>query len=158
MPVIRKKDVKPVTGGGYPPPFDKGLGSYQAWPLSDAGGLTQFGAFIETLDPGSKSSNRHWHENEDEFIYMLEGEVVLVDDHGDHVMRPGDAATFKAGDPNGHHLQNRSKAPATYLVVGTRAPTDVCHYPDIDLLYTRDAAGKRYTRKDGSPLPSAGKA
>ncbi|GIL03395.1 MAG: transcriptional regulator [Alphaproteobacteria bacterium] len=153
MPVIRRQDVKPMTGTSYPPPYDKGFGRYQAWPLSDAGGLTQFGAYVETLDAGATSSNRHWHENEDEFVYLLEGELVLVDDHGEHPMRPGDAAAFKAGDPNGHHLQNRSQQPATYLVVGTRAATDVCHYPDLDLLYTRDENGPRYTRADGSPLP-----
>jgi len=152
MPVIRKRDVAPKSDVGYPPPFDEGLGRYTAWPLSDAGGLTQFGAYIETLDPGSVSSNRHWHETEDEFIYLLEGEIVLVDNNGDHAMVPGDAATFKAGEANGHHLHNRTGKPATYIVVGTRAKHDVCHYPDLDLHYVRDERGRRYTRKDGTLL------
>ena len=107
-------------GGGYPPPFDEGLGEYKAWPLSDAGGLTQFGAFTEELAPGAYSSLRHWHENEDEFVYVLAGEVTLIDDSGPQVLRPGDAATFKAGEPNGHRLHNATAAPVTYLVVGTR--------------------------------------
>jgi len=157
MPVIRRNDVKPVSGTNYPPPHDKGLGEYTAWPLSDAGGLTQFGAFVETLHPGSKSSIRHWHEQEDEFVYLLEGEIVLVDDEGEHPMRPGDAAAFKAGVANGHHLQNRSDAPATYLVVGTRAKHDVCHYPDADLVYRRDAAGRRYETRDGRLLKNLDK-
>jgi uncharacterized cupin superfamily protein len=152
MPVIRKSDLKPLTGTGYPPPYDQGLGLYEAWPLSDAGGLTQFGAYLETLPAGAVSSQRHWHEQEDEFVYLIAGELVLIDDHGEHAMKPGDAAAFKAGDANGHHLRNRSSAPAIYLLVGTRAPTERCHYPDIDLQFTRDASGKRYTRTDGTPF------
>jgi uncharacterized cupin superfamily protein len=153
MPVLRKGSVPPISsGGGYPPPFDEGLGEYKAWPLSDAGGLTQFGAFTEELAPGAYSSLRHWHENEDEFVYVLTGEVTLIDDSGPQVLRPGDAATFKAGEPNGHRLHNATAAPVTYLVVGTRAATDRCHYPDLDLLYTRDAQARRFTRRDGTLL------
>ncbi len=152
MPIVRKQDVKPFTGSNYPAPFNEGMGRYEAWPLSDAAGVTQFGAYVETLAAGATSSQRHWHENEDEFVYLLEGEIVMVDDHGDHVMRPGDGAAFKAGDPNGHHLQNRTAAPATYLIVGTRAARDRCHYSDIDLLFTCDENGKHFTRKDGSPV------
>jgi len=155
MPVIRRTDVPSQTGNTYPPPYDRGLGDYEAWPLSDAGGLTQFGAFVEKLYPGAVSSHRHWHDNEDEFVYLLEGEVVLVDDDGEHPMRPGDAATFKAGSANGHQLTNRSNSPAFYLVVGTRSPVDRCHYSDIDMLLTRTTTGRRFTRRDGSPLGTA---
>lgn len=152
MPIIRRNDVSVKTGSGYPPPNDQDLGRYEAWPLGNAGGLTQFGAIIETLYPKAYSSLRHWHEEEDEFLYLLEGEVVLIDDHGEHLMRPGDAACFKAGDPNGHHLHNRSARAATYLVVGTRAKEDRCHYSDVDMLLTKTKDGKAFTRRDGSPL------
>lgn len=161
MTVFRKGDVTPVTAAdspsGYPEPYNAGLGDYSAVPISDAGGLTQFGAFTETLPPGSMSSLRHWHENEDEFIFVLDGEVTLVDDSGPQILHPGDAATFKAGDPNGHHLVNRSGAPVTYLVVGTRAQFDRAHYPDIDMVYVRDGEGRRFTRRDGSILKVLGK-
>lgn len=156
MPIIRKGSVNPVSPVGYPPPFAEGLGEYQAWPLSDAGGITQFGAFTETLAPGSYSSQRHWHETEDEFIYVLEGDVTLIDDDGPQVMLPGDAATFKAGVANGHRLHNASGRPVTYLVVGTRAKTDRCHYPDIDLVFERDEKGARYRRRGGSVLMEKG--
>ena len=150
MPVIRKADVTPVTGTGYPAPYDAGMGRYQAWPLSDAGGLTQFGAFIETLEPGGASSHRHWHEKEDEFLYMLEGEITVIENDGAQVIGPGDACCWKAGEPIAHRLENRSDAPATYLVVGTRA--DTCHYADIDLVYTRRDGKAIFSCRDGRVL------
>ncbi len=152
MPVIRRQDVKSVTEGDYPAPFDGVIGKYESWPLGVAGGLTQFGVNIETLFPGSFSSHRHWHENEDEFLYLLEGEIVLIDDEGEHAIGPGDAAVFKAGDPNGHHFKNVSDQPATFLVVGTRSPEDRCHYSDLDLLLTKTTSGHNFTHRDGSPL------
>jgi uncharacterized cupin superfamily protein len=152
MPLIRRSEIEPVSGSSYPAPHDEGLGEYRAWKLSDAGALTQFGALVEELAPGARSSLRHWHENEDEFVYLLSGEVVLVDDEGDHAMRPGDSAAFPAGDRNGHHLQNRSDRPATYLVVGTRAERDRCHYPDHDLVYWREGDRKGYAKRDGTPI------
>ncbi len=99
-------------------------------PLAERGGLTQFGAHRVTLPPGARSSERHWHEREDELVLVLAGEVVLVDEAGAHVLRPGDAAAFPAGVPNGHHLVNRSAADCVLLVIGTRVREDVCHYPD----------------------------
>ena len=156
MPVIRRDDVAVREGGDYPAPFDGQLGRYQDWPLGDAGGLTQFGVNLETLFPGSTSSLRHWHETEDEFLYLLEGELVLVDDDGEHVMAPGDAAAFKSGDANGHHFKNTSDKPATYLVVGTRAQEDRCHYSDVDLLLTKTKEGSAFTHRDGSPLGTKG--
>lgn len=108
--------------------------------ISEPGGLTQFGAFIETLPPGSRSSIKHWHSAEDEMVYMLAGEVTLIEGNTDVVLRPGDAATFRAGDPLGHCLVNRSVAAARYLVVGTRAPVDTITYPDHDRVCFRDRA------------------
>jgi len=152
MPVIDKKDLVPKTGSGYPEPFSA-LGRYTALPLSDAGRLTQFGVFFETLDAGSFSSQRHWHEEEDEFLYMLSGEVTLIEDDAEYILRPGDAATWKAGVPNGHHLHNRSGATATYLLVGSRKADDACHYPDIDLHFRRKDGTSSFFHKDGTPYP-----
>lgn len=129
------------------------LGHYRAELLSDSGGLTQFGAFVETLAPGAFSSDRHWHEAEDEFLYVLAGEATVIEDDGAHVLHPGDAACWKAGVANGHHVQNRSDAPCSYLVAGTRAASDRVHYSDIDKLYVRENGRITRTRRDGSPLP-----
>ena len=128
------------------------LGHFHAELLSDTGGLTQFGAFVETLAPGAVSSDRHWHENEDEFLYVLSGEATVIEDDGAHVLHAGDAACWKAGVANGHQVRNRSSAPCSYLVVGTRAASDRVHYSDIDFLYTRDNGVVSRTRRDGSVL------
>ncbi len=129
------------------------LGRFEARLFSEAGGLTQFGAFVETLWPGARSSDRHWHEQEDEFFYMIEGEAVMIDNDGEHPLTPGDACAWKAGVTNGHHVVNRSNAPCSYLIIGTRAPVDVVHYSDIDKIYRRSADGTvARTRRDGSPL------
>lgn len=130
----------------------RALGHFTADLLSDTGGLTQFGAFTETLAPGAYSSDRHWHESEDEFLYMLVGEATVIDDDGAHPLHPGDAVCWKAGVANGHHVHNRSDAPCTYLIVGTRAVSDRVHYSDIDKIYTRENGVARRTRRDGSPL------
>jgi uncharacterized cupin superfamily protein len=135
MPVIRLEDAPHEEGKGEG--LNAELGPYSARLLSDAGGLTQFGAFLETLPPGSFSSHKHWHEQEDEFVYVLSGRVTLNEGDDPTEMRPGDAATFKAGVPVGHRLENRSAQPATYLVVGTRSPNDVVHYANKDLLLTK---------------------
>lgn len=153
MPIVKISTVKPVTGSGYPEPYNLGSGHYQAWQMSDAGGLTQFGAIIETLKPGAMSSQRHWHENEDEFLYMLSGELVLVEDNGDQILKTGDAAAWKAGIANGHHLQNRSEEPASFLIVGSRAEKDTCHYPDIDLVFHCNGDDHHFTHKDGTNYP-----
>jgi len=105
-------------------------GPYASARLSEDGGLTQFGAYVETLEPGSRSSNRHWHEREDEFLYVLSGEVTLVENDGEHALQSGDSACWPAGVANAHHVINRSEVPCTYLIVGTRVTHDVCHYPD----------------------------
>lgn len=150
MPIVRQEDapVEEATGSG----INAELGSYRALLLSDAGGLTQFGAFLETLPPGSFSSHKHWHEKEDEFIFLIAGTVTLNEGDTLTEMHPGDAATFKAGVAVGHRLENRSDAPASYLVVGTRSPDDVVHYADKDLLLTKVNFEKRLTTKAGEPV------
>lgn len=132
------------------------LGPISGVGLSDLGGLTQFGVFLDRLNPGARSSDRHWHENEDEFLYVLQGTPTLVDDDGAHDLAPGDACTWKAGHANAHHVVNRSTAPCLYLIVGTRAETDKVHYADIDKLYIRDADGtEHHLKRDGTPYVAA---
>ena len=120
--------------------------------LGDAAGLTQFGVNLVTLPPGAWASQRHWHSHEDEFVYVLDGELVLVTDAGEETLGPGDCAGFPAGVPDGHHLQNRSSAPARFLVVGSRDDRDVGEYSDIDMraLAGRYTGGGGFRRKDGS--------
>jgi uncharacterized cupin superfamily protein len=146
-----KIDLTSVTrheGSGYPPPYDAPCGKRARQALGDAAGLDQFGVNLLRLPPGSWSSQRHWHTAEDEFLWVLEGEVVLVTDRGEELLRPGDCAGFKAGVADGHHLQNRSERPAVILEVGSRRPDqDVTEYPDIDLRW--EPAGR--VHKDGTP-------
>jgi uncharacterized cupin superfamily protein len=120
--------------------------------LGRAAGLTQFGVNICTLKPGASSSQRHWHEKEDELVCVLEGEVVLLEDAGETTLKAGDAAAWKAGVANGHCLINRSNRDARIIEIGTRAAEELAHYPEIDLKVVRDEKGTRYTRKDGTPF------
>ena len=131
----------------YPAPLSDVLKGREKSKLGDAIGLTQFGVNIATLPPGVWSSQRHWHANEDEFIYVLEGEIVLVEDGGEVVLKSGDAAGFKANDPNGHCLVNRTQRDVLYLEVGTRALADRYHYPDVDLAGEKDEKGVRFWAK-----------
>ncbi|MEL6597345.1 MAG: cupin domain-containing protein [Pseudomonadota bacterium] len=150
MPIIKLADapVEEMT----PENADE-LGPYRAHLLSDAGELTQFGALIEVLAPGSRSSDKHYHSSQDEFVYVLEGTVTLHE--GDSVldMGAGDAATFKAGVPLAHCLENRSSAPATYLVVGTRSGNDVVRYADKDKVLTVKDGVRTLTDRAGNPIP-----
>ena len=130
----------PILGGA--------LGDYAFQLLSDPGGLTQFGAFIEVLPPGAQSSFRHWHEAEDEMVVMLSGKVVLVED-AEALLQSGDVACWPAGLAVGHCLHNRSNAEARYLVIGTRGRQDVIHYPDHDLVTHKDGATRAYYHADG---------
>lgn len=134
-------------GTGYPPPYDAPCNARKRWRLGAAAGLTQFGVNLLRLPPGQWSSQRHWHHANDEFVMVLEGEVVLVTDAGEEVLRAGDCAGFRAGDPDGHHLQNRSDREAVLLEVGSSFPHDVAEYPDIDLR----ALPEGYVHKDGTP-------
>jgi uncharacterized cupin superfamily protein len=110
---------------------------------------------LVTIEPGGMSSLRHWHSSEDEFLWVVSGELVLVENGGETVLRAGDAAGFKAGTPDGHHLKNRSGAPAQFLVVGTRAESDICSYPDVDLLAHTDGERSWFTRRDGTFIKDA---
>lgn len=140
-----------VTGTYYPPPYDQPCRARGRKRLGDAAGLTQFGVNQLRMPPGSWSSQRHWHTGEDEFVYVLSGEVVLVTDEGDEILRAGDAAGFKAGDENGHHLQNRSDSDAIVLEIGSRAEPDGAFYPGIDLVHPPDDKPAMYTHRDGTP-------
>ncbi|MDL2358203.1 MAG: cupin domain-containing protein [Pseudomonadota bacterium] len=135
----------------YPAPFDRALGARIRQRLGEAGGLTQFGVNLTQLQPGAWSAQRHWHSAEDEFIYLVSGEVVLVTDAGEQVMRAGDCAAFPANAPNGHQLINRSESVALCLEVGSRDAADRVVYPDIDLMYEPLIDG--YAHKDGTPYP-----
>ncbi|XXX72324.1 cupin domain-containing protein [Sorangium sp. So ce134] len=134
-------------GTAYPAPYDAPCRERARWRLGKAAGLTQFGVNLLRLPPGQWSSQRHWHHAEDEFVMVLEGEVVLVTDGGEEVLRAGDCAGFRAGDPDGHHLQNRSDREAVLLEIGSSVAGDVAEYPDIDLRALPDG----YVRKDGTP-------
>lgn len=121
--------------------------------FSDTGGLTQFGAFVEVLQPGSRSSIKHWHEAEDEMVYMLTGEVLLHEGDAVTPLRPGEAATFQAGAPVGHCLENAGEAEARYLVIGTRSPADLVTYPENDCIlhFDRRTGERRWTTLAGAP-------
>jgi len=123
------------VGSGYPSPYDLACKDRKRWRLGDVAGLTQFGVNLLRLPPGTWSSQRHWHSAEDEFVWVLEGEVVLVTDEGEQILRAGDCAGFASGVANGHHLQNRSARDAVLLEVGSRRPgEDACDYPDLDMV------------------------
>ena len=149
---IDKTAAPKVTGTTYPAPYDAPCLNRHRTRLGDAAGLTQFGVNLCRLPPGVWSAQRHWHEREDEFVYVLEGEVTLVTDSGEELLRPGDCAGFKAGEPDGHCFQNRSERDVVLLEVGTRAPGgDGAAYPDIDLRVIAGQPG--YAHVDGTPYP-----
>jgi uncharacterized cupin superfamily protein len=151
MPKIEIDKVPIDTSTGYPPPFNKAVEGRSRKRLARAAGLTHFGVNICTLKPGAASSQRHWHEKEDELVYVLSGEVVLHEDSGETVLKPGDAAAWKANVDNGHCLINRSNRDAVFIEVGTRAAAERAHYSDIDMMVVRDEKGARYTKKNGEP-------
>jgi uncharacterized cupin superfamily protein len=148
---IDPKALSPVVGTQYPPPFDEPCLSRERIKLGDAARLTQFGVNLLRLPPGSWSSQRHWHTESDEFVYVLSGEVTLLTDDGPEILRAGDAAGFKGGDTKGHCLQNHSAAGATILEIGTRSDRDAGHYSDIDLFAPAGGKPTPYARKDGTP-------
>jgi uncharacterized cupin superfamily protein len=144
----------PVKGGSfYPAEFQAECRGREKQALGDAAGLTQFGVNIARIKPGAASALRHWHEQEDEFIYMLEGELVLAENNGEVVLKPGEAAGFKAGSGNAHRLINRGNRDAVYFEVGSRAKSERVHYPDVDLVMERDDKGRRYLHRNGEPYP-----
>ena len=149
MPRIDITTVPARKGSGYPSPFGVPCAARTRRRLGDAGGLRDFGINLMTLPPGSRSSQRHWHSDEDEFVYLLEGEVMLVEDGGETLLRAGDGAAFPKGSGNGHHLINRSSTMAVYLEVGSRNPNDLTTCSDIDMMSSN--ADGRFVHKDGTP-------
>jgi uncharacterized cupin superfamily protein len=147
MPKLDLDSIESTNRTGYPPPHDAQMAKRHYRRLAPAAGVEDFGASHVVLEPGGISSQRHWHEGEDELVVMLAGEAVLVEDECETVMRPGDIAAFPKGVADGHHLVNRSDAPCVFVAIGKPALTD-CHYPDVDMHF--DAASEMYTRKDGS--------
>jgi uncharacterized cupin superfamily protein len=149
VPKVNLKSVPERKGSAYPPPFNEIAKDRIRQRLGDAGGITQFGVNLLQLPPGAASSQRHWHSGEDEFVYVISGEVALVTDKGEEILGAGDCAAFPAGVADGHQLINKSAAPATCLEVGTRTGEDVCTYSDIDMMIESKIG--RYTHKDGTP-------
>ena len=146
MPKLDLDAIPQTNATGYPPHLASAVEGRWYRRLAPVAGLTEFGASHVTLRPGAWSSQRHWHEGEDELVVMLAGEAVLVDDAGEHTMRPGDVAAFPGGEANGHVLQNRSDALCVFVAIGRPAASD-CHYPDVDMHLTN---GRGFHRKDGS--------
>ncbi|HWV42469.1 cupin domain-containing protein [Pseudorhodoplanes sp.] len=153
MPKVDIAALPIDTNTGYPDPFAQQVVGRSRKRLGNAVGLSQFGVNLTTLKPGTWSAQRHWHRNEDEFVYVLQGELVLCEDDGETVLRPGDAAGWKADAGIGHCLVNRSQDDAVYIEIGTRSATEAVIYPDIDMRMERDRTGSRYLHKNGQPYP-----
>jgi uncharacterized cupin superfamily protein len=153
MPKIDLASVPILSKINYPEPYKSVVRGRSMQAVGDAGGLTQFGVNLVRLKPSAGSSQRHWHQNEDEFLVMIEGSLTLVEDDSETELHPGDMASFKAGVPNAHYLVNRTGKDGVFLVVGTRAPAERAVYADIDLVYVRDEKGWRYELKSGEPCP-----
>lgn len=149
MPKIDQAAVPVRKGAGYPPPFDAPCAGRLRQRLGDAGGLRDFGVNLMRLPPGNWSSQRHWHSHEDEFVHVLAGELTLVEDEGETVLRAGDCAAFPKGSGNGHHMINKGTEVAIYLEVGSRAPADLTTCSDIDVMSAN--ADGRFVHKDGTP-------
>lgn len=148
MPRIDLHSIEATNRTGYPDPFAKPMTKRHYRRLAPAAGLTDFGVSHVRLEPGGISSQRHWHEGEDEFLVVLEGEAVLIEEGEETILRAGDCAAFLKGIANGHHLVNRSAWDCIFVVVGKPAQSD-CHYPDIDLRL--DSTSGKYRHKDGRP-------
>jgi uncharacterized cupin superfamily protein len=152
MPRIDIAGIKLDTSTGYPAHLSKAVDGRSRTRLGHAAGPSQFGVTASRRVPGAASSLRHWHHNEDEFVDVLEGEVTLCEDDGEIVLKPGEAAGWKAGVANGHCLINRSQRDAVFLEVGSRAEREVAEYPDHDMKFERDGASRKITRKNGEPF------
>ena len=151
MPKIDIAKVPVENRTGYPAPFNRDVAGRFRQRLGNVVGLDQFGVNLTRLKPGAWSAQRHWHDTEDEFVFVVEGELMLAEDGGETLLKAGEAAGFKAGIANGHCLINRSNADAVYLEIGTRAKHEHSTYPDIDLAAVMDERGLRFTRKSGAP-------
>jgi len=155
MPKIDIAAVKTDASTAYPEPFRQAVLGRSRKRLGNAVGLDQSGVNLSTLEPGAASSQRHWHANEDEFVYMLAGEIVLCEEDGETMLRPGDAAGWKAGVANGHCLVNRGTVDAVFLEIGSRAPSERVDYPDIDMRMEREGKSGRYVHRSGAPYPGS---
>lgn len=145
-------DAAPLrTGSIYPPPYAAMMEGRSSRRLGQAAGLTQFGANLVILAPGAVASLRHAHLKEDELAWVVEGELVLVEDEGETVMRAGDCAAWPAGTGNAHRFENRSEVEARFLVVGPSDPNEVVTYPDVDMILHREGGANRLTHLDGTP-------
>ncbi|MBB4368139.1 putative cupin superfamily protein [Bradyrhizobium sp. cir1] len=151
MPKIDLAAVPARKGSGYPAAFAAPCAERIRQRLGNAGGLSDFGVNLMRLPPGSWSSQRHWHSHEDEFVHVLEGEVVLIEDQGETVLRAGDCAAFPKGSGNGHHMINRADVTAVYLEVGSRSPDDLTTCSDIDRMSANSDG--RFVYRDGTPYP-----
>ena len=152
MPKIDISTLQTRIGSpNYPAAFKPVCAGRHKTPLGNAVDLSQFGVNLTKLEPGAATSIRHWHENEDEFVYVLQGECVLIEDDGETVLKAGDCAGWKASVPNGHSIVNRSNADVLLLEVGTRAASERAHYPDEDLQLHRDGGVTRVLHKSGEP-------
>jgi uncharacterized cupin superfamily protein len=154
VPKIDVASIPEKSGSSYPAALGGSCAGRHWKRLGEAAGLTQFGANLVRVEPGAWSSLRHWHELEDEFLIMVSGELVLIEDGGETVMRAGDCAAFPHDSGNGHHLVNRSTTDGVFLVVGKDQPNERCHYSDVDLLYVEDGDWPRYTTRSGELLVS----
>jgi uncharacterized cupin superfamily protein len=158
-PALDPQTVPPRRGSSYPEPFRAQVERREKRPLGDAVGLSQFGVNLVELPPGCWSAQRHWHTHEDEFVYVLHGELTLVTEIGEQVLRAGMAAGFPAGTPDGHHLINHTDQPATYLEVGTRREdVDEVDYVDIDMAVRQQDGRQIFARKSGEPYGPATRA
>ncbi|HEX7108000.1 MAG TPA: cupin domain-containing protein [Aestuariivirga sp.] len=149
---VDPKTITPRTATVYPPEFAGAVKGREKRALGDFFGLTQYGVNLTTLAPGSWSAHRHWHENEDEFVFVVEGEITLIDDAGEHLLKPGMCAGFKSGVRNGHHLVNKTNTPVTYLEIGTRAQVERAYYSEADMFFEKDGAKTTVTRRNGAPF------
>jgi len=149
MPKIDIATVPEIHGTAYPPEFNAPCADRVRRRLGKAGGLRDFGVNLMHLPPGNWSSQRHWHSHEDEFVYVLEGELTLIEDNGETVLRAGDCAAFPKGSGDGHHMINKSDAAAVYIEVGSRHPADLTTCSDVDMMSSN--ADGRFVHKDGTP-------
>jgi uncharacterized cupin superfamily protein len=150
MKMIDLSAVPVQMGSSYPRPFDTLCSGQSSQRLARNAGLTMFGVNLTVIEPDAWSSQRHWHSHEDEFVWVLDGELTLVTEAGEEILRAGDCAAFRRGDPDGHHLVNRSGRAAKVLEIGNSDPQDRCTYPDIDMI----AEGPGYVHRDGTPYPA----
>ena len=154
MPKIDLRDVSGQVGSTYPEPYNTQMEGRTQYRLGKHAGLTQFGAHLMRLAPGAKSSLRHWHENQDEFLVVTKGTATLIDDTGATQLAPGDCAAFPAGDANGHHIANQGSTDVEFVVVGTHTAKETGHYSDVDMMVQIADGQYEFTKRDGSPLDS----